>query len=221
MGGGVTRFAGMRTQLSRLVAARICHDLAGPLGGLDAALGEAGDDPAALPLARDAASVLRRRLALFRAAWTGQPAPLTHADLRHLAGGLPNAPRLHLEFADLEDVSFAASAGPVVASALVLAAESLPGGGMLAFAGRPDGVAVLTIDGHRAGWPVGLGALLADAEAARDAVAALAGEAGIRTMAGPMTAMLAHEAGVRAGLLVAPRPERVPPLLLDFSGIAC
>jgi histidine phosphotransferase ChpT len=214
----------MGAHLSRLVAARICHDLAGPLCGLDAALtevgGETGDDPTALSLARDAALVLRQRLALFRAAWAGQAARLNHLELRDLAGGLPNAPRLHLDFDDLEDVSFAAQAGPVVASALLLAAESLPGGGTLAVAGRPDGAVVLTVDGPRAGWPVGLGAILADAQAARAAVAALTGVAGLRTMAGPMTAMLAHEAGARAGLLLAPRPERVPPLLLDFSGIA-
>jgi histidine phosphotransferase ChpT len=224
LGDGLTRLDSMGAHLSRLVAARICHDLGGPLGGLDAALGEAlgeaGDDPTALLLARDAALVLRRRLALFRAAWTGQPAPLTLADLHHLAGGLPNVARLHLDFDGLEDASFPAAAGPVVASGLLLAAECLPGGGMLCFAGRPDGVVMLTVDGPRAGWPVGLGALLVDAEAAQDAVGALTGEAGLRTMAGPMTALLAHEAGVRAGLLLAPQPERAPPLLLDFSRIA-
>ncbi len=221
MSGGLTqRDSAATAHLARLVAARICHDLSGPLGGLGAALGEADADPSALELARDAGLVLRQRLALLRAAWGGEPAPLTQAALRDLAGGLPNAPRLHFEFDDLEDAAFAPAAGPLVATALILAAESLPGGGMLAMAGKPAGAVVLTIAGPRAAWPVGLGAMLASEAVAREAIADLAGPAGLRTLPAPMIALLAREAGVRAALLLAVRPEQAPPLLLDFAGIA-
>jgi histidine phosphotransferase ChpT len=207
-------------RLAQLVAARICHDLSSPLGGLGAALGEAAEDPSALELAQDAALVLRQRLALFRAAWGGQPAPLTHAAVRDLAGGLPNAARLHLELDSLAPTPhFAPTAAPVVASALLLAAESLPGGGMLALAGRPDGTVVLSIAGARAAWPAGLGVMLAHAEAAWEAIAALDGAAGLRTLPAPMTALLAHAAGVRAALLLAAQAEQLPPLLLDFSAV--
>ncbi len=205
-------------RLAQLVAARICHDLSSPLGGLGAALGEAAEDPSALGLAQDAALVLRRRLALFRAAWGGQPAVLTHMALRDLAGGLPNAPRLHLELDGLAaKPAFAPTAAPLVISALLLGAESLPGGGMLALAGKPDGMVVLTIAGARAAWPAGLGAMLAHVEAAWEAIDALAVPAGLRTLPAPMTALLAHEAGVRAALLLSAQAEQVPPLLLDFS----
>jgi hypothetical protein len=205
-------------RLAQLVAARVCHDLSSPLGGLGAALGECAEDPSALALAQDAALVLRRRLALFRAAWGGQPAPLTHAGLRELAAGLPNAPRLHLELDGLAtSPAFAPAAAPVVASALLLAAESLPAGGMLSLAGKPEGRVVMTIAGTRAAWPTGLGAILAHVEAAWEAIASLAAPAGLRALPAPLTALLAHEAGARVGLLLAAGTEQVPPLLLDFS----
>jgi len=203
-----------------LVAARICHDLSGPLAGLGGALDEAADDPAALALARDADRALRQRLVLFRTAWSGQPAPLTHAALRDLAGGLPNAARLQVEFGDLARGVFASATGPVIASALLLAADSLPGGGVLALAGKPDGAVVLTIAGPLAAWPVGLGAMLADRAAARQAIAGLAGATGLRSLSGPMTALVADQAGVRAALLLAPQAEQTPPLLLDCSAVA-
>jgi hypothetical protein len=207
--------------LALLIAARLGHDLSGPLGGLGAALGEIGEDAEALPLARDAALVLRRRLQLFRAAWGGGPSPLGRASLRELAGGLPNAPRLHLDLDALADApAFAPAAGQVLASALLLAAESLPRGGMLALAGSPSGAVLVTIDGPGAAWPTGLGAMLASAEAAWQATAALSIPAGLRALHGPVTALLARRAGAHAALLLAGRVESVPPLLLDFSSVA-
>jgi hypothetical protein len=62
--------------------------------------------------------------------------------------------------------------------------------------------------------------MLADTEVAFAGIAELAGAAGLRRLPAPMTALLAREAGVRAALLLAPRAEQAPPLLLDFSGVA-
>jgi histidine phosphotransferase ChpT len=206
--------------LSQLVAARICHDLSGPLSGLGAALGEAEEDPGALDLAQDAALVLRQRLALFRAAWGGQPAPLSRAVLRDLAGGLPNAPRLHLDLDGLADTgAFSPRAAPVLAGALLLAAESLSGGGKLDLSGWPSGVVVLTIAGPRAAWPGGLAAMLASAEAAWEAIGQLAPPAGLRALPAPLVALLAREAGVAAELLAPQKPDQPAPLQLDFSGM--
>jgi len=218
--GGDSRVDGaVAVRLAGLLAARLCHDLSGPLGGLGAALGEAAGDRSALLLAQDAALVLRQRLALFRAAWGGAGARLRRAALRDLAGGLPNAARLSLELDDLaERPEFAPAAARVLLSALLLAAESLPGGGMLALAGDPGGVVLLTIAGPRAAWPVGLGAMLADADAAWAALGELSGPAGLRVLPAPLLALLAQDAGVRAALLLAPAAEAAPPLLLDFSG---
>jgi histidine phosphotransferase ChpT len=207
--------------LAQLVAARICHDLSGPVGGLGAALGEIDDDPTAVQLARDAALVLRQRLRLLRIAWGTAPEPLRRAALRDMAGGLPNAPRLRLELDALaDDPPFASEAARVVMGAMLLAAESLPGGGMLALAGNPGSVVVLTIAGPRASWPVGLGAMLANVTEARRAAAALIASAGLRALPAPLTALLAHQSGVRASLLLASGTEQVPPLLLDFSGLS-
>jgi len=220
--GGVTSIDGAAAlRLATLLASRLCHDLSSPLGGLGAALGEVGDDPSALPLAQDAALVLRQRLALFRAAWGGSGlAGLRRPALLDMAGGLPNASRLQVELDALQDdPPFAPAVARVVVSAMLLAAESLHGGGMLALAGNPAGSVVVTIAGPRAAWPAGLGAMLASPETAWEAVAGLVAPAGLRLLPAPVTALLAHEAGVRAALLLAPRAELVPPLLLDFAAV--
>jgi hypothetical protein len=208
-------------RLSQLVVARVCHDLSGPLSGLGAALGEAEEDPGALDLAQDAALVLRQRLALFRAAWGGQPAPLSAALLRDLAAGLPNAPRLHLDLDALGDSpAFTPLAAPIVASVLLLAAESLSGGGRLTLAGKPTGIVTISIAGPRAAWPAGLGAMLTSRAATWEAIARLTPPAGLRALPAPMTALLAHQAGVGAALLAPTQPDQPPPLQFDFSGIS-
>ncbi len=222
MAGGLTQHDDATVLLlSQLVATRICHDLSGPLGGLGAALGEIEDDPTAVDLAREAALVLRQRLALLRTAWGMAPAPMRRAALRDMAGGLPNAPRLRLELDALaDDAAFQPAAARVMASALLLAAESLPGGGMVALTGSPDGVVVVTIAGPRAAWPVAFGAMLANVAEARGGAAALVASPGVRGLPAPLTALLAHQSGVHAALLLAGNAEPVPPLLLDFSGVA-
>ena len=217
--GGVTPVSGaLALRLAQLLASRLSHDLSGPLGGLGAALGEADAEPAALALAHEATLVLRQRLALFRAAWGGAPAPVGREVLRDLAGGLPNAGRLRVELEALADAPpFAPAAAPVVVNAMLLAAESLAGGGLLAVAGNPAGTVVLTIAGPRAAWPAGLGAMLASPAAAWQALAAPDGRPGLRVLPAAATALLAQAAGVRAALLLAGRAEAVPPLLLDFA----
>ena len=142
-------------------------------------------------------NLLRQRLALFRAAWGGQPAPLSRAVLRDLAGGLPNAPRLHLDLDGLADTgAFSPRAAPVLAGALLL-----------------------TIAGPRAAWPGGLAAMLASAEAAWEAIGQLAPPAGLRALPAPLVALLAREAGVAAELLAPQKPDQPAPLQLDFSGM--
>jgi histidine phosphotransferase ChpT len=221
VGGGATGVDGaVGLRLANLLAARLCHDLSAPLTGLGAALGEAAEDPAALALARDAVLALGRRLSLFRTAWGCGTAALPRAMLRELAGGLPNAAQLRVELEALaEHPPFPPPAARVVASTLLLAAESLPGGGLLALAGNPRGAVVVTIAGPRAAWPAGLGAMLASPEAAWEAASGLAGPAGLRRLPAPLLALLAHAAGVRAGLLLAGQPEQAPPLLLDFAAV--
>ncbi len=202
--------------LAQELATRMCHDLSGPLGGLVAALGEADEDPEAVAVARDAAAALRRRLALLRAAW-GAAAALTGASLRELAGGLPNAHKLRIELDQALAVAELIPAHARLAlNALLLAAESLPLGGVLVLAGDPAGGLVLMPSGPRAAWPEGLGAMLASESRAWETLGHSGGLRAMRLQA-VITALLAHAAGVPARLLLAGASQPVPPLLLDFS----
>lgn len=207
-------------RLAHLLITRICHDLSGPLTGLGAAIGEMPEDPMALPIAVDAALALRRRMALLRAAWGEKESELTVDALRDLARGLPNAHRFQVDTGALAPgAAFDPAAARLVVNLMLLAAESLPGGGLLVLAGNPSGQIVATIAGKRACWPAGLGVMLASADAAWAAVDALDGFAGLRFLQGPLTALLAHQSGARAGLLMAAAAEQAPPLLLDLSAI--
>jgi hypothetical protein len=204
-------------RLSQLFVTRLCHDLSSPLSGLGAAIGELPHDPEALSLAVDAAQALARRIALLRAAWGDELPALSADDLRTLALGLPNAARIQVRLAGLTaDQPFSPSAGRLLVNVMLLAAESLPGGGTLELSGNTTGQVVVCIVGKRAAWPAGLGALLASSEAAARAADALQGSTGVRGLQAPLTALLAHEAGIRASVLLAGTAERVPPLLLDL-----
>lgn len=208
-------------RFARLLAARLCHDLGGVLAGLVAALGEVPDDPQALPLAVDAAGALARRVALLRTAWGEDPAPLDCARLGALAGGLPNAGRLRIVCRlQPPDADLPAATVRLLANVMLLAAESLPRGGTLEMTGEAGGRVLVQIDGARAGWPPGLGALLASPPAARLALEALHGAAGVRGLQSPLTAVLAHQGNIAASLLLSATAGQPPPLLLDFTKAA-
>ena len=201
-------------RLAQLMTVRLCHDLSGPLGGLCAALDEAPDDPAALPMAVEAALTLRRRVALLRSAWGEEPAPQSLAGLQELAAGLPNAARLNL-FLDGFDpgASFLPETGRLLLNVILLAAESLHGSGSVAVAGGAAGQVLVTIAGKRAAWPVGFGAMLASAREAWGAITAVEGIAALRGLQAPFTALLVHRMNARAALLMAAATEQAPPLL--------
>lgn len=202
------RAAGL--QLAERLATRLCHDLAGPLSGLVAALGEAGADAEALPLAVEAADALRQRLALFRAAW-GTPGPLSADALRQLCAGLPRAERLRI---DLVGPVAATALSPrrarLLLNALLLAAESLPRGGGITLQGDPAGTLALGIDGANAAWPDGLAAMLHDP--ARAARRLAEGARGALHQAAWLV-LLAVEAGAR----LTPPSGPAAPLSLDLA----
>jgi histidine phosphotransferase ChpT len=70
--------------LAQDLCARLCHDLAGPLGTIAGAVDMVADDPEAAELARDAANNLRARLQLWRAAIGAGTGPLTAVDVAAL-----------------------------------------------------------------------------------------------------------------------------------------
>jgi histidine phosphotransferase ChpT len=205
--------------LADLLTARVFHDLAGPLSGLCAAMGELPGDTETLALAKDAELALRGRFALLRAARGEASAPLEAAEVQALARGIPGAHR----FAVILDIrpanaAFAPAAARVVLNVLLMAAESLPRGGTIALAGNPAGQVIATINGPHAAWPGGLGAMLASADVTREALAKLQNDAGLSGLQAPLTALFARAAGVRVGFLMGRTAVDAAPLLIDFSG---
>nr|WP_294544679.1 histidine phosphotransferase family protein [uncultured Rhodopila sp.] len=173
-----------------LAAARLWTDIRPFVG----ATGAAGED-----------GVLAARLRLRHAAWTPAAGPLPLRDLEALARGLPD--RVGIDTAPLDSRAvFAPAAGRIALNLLLLAADSLPAGGIVLLAGAADDLFV-RIAGPAAAWPPGLALCLADAEAARAALT----EPAVMQMA--VTALLAHAAGCRLSVLMSPRPGAEPPML--------
>lgn len=155
--------------LAKLLGLRLCHDL----GGLAGTVGNALDmldsiGPEASALASDAATGLRRRLLLWRAMLGGQEGATlgTLLDLLEgqLAGGRATAD------ATAADPAMPVAPGivPVLLSAMMVAGEALPRGGVVRLAadGR-QGFAILP-EGPRIAWSptlvriIGGGALLGE-----------------------------------------------------------
>jgi len=198
-------------RLAELMAARLCHDLSGPVGTLAGVLDGAGGDPAALQLAEETAGQLSRRLRLLRAAWAADAPGLSVAELRALAAGLANR-RAAVDFSGVADgADFEPGSARVVANVLLLAGECLPGGGTVALTGAADGDLVAVISGPRATWPAGFAAMLVDEAASWAALT------DARTMQAPLTVLLARAAGIRISLLMG-AGAGPPPLLMALGG---
>lgn len=200
-----------RVHVAELVCARLCHDLGGLLGALTGTLELLTEDDGAneaATVAIDTAAMLAARLKLLRAAWAGTPEPL---DLRHLAAlaaGLANR-RVMLDLDGLPPAAvFPAAMARLVLNLLLLAADSLPRGGVL----RLDGTAtdlIARLNGPGAAWPPGLAGMLADPASAWAALTEP------RTLQAPLTALLARHHGLALSLLLPAGAARdAPPLRL-------
>lgn len=201
--------------LAGLLAARLTHDISGPLGTTMGALELAQEDPdsagEALPLAAEAARELRDRLRLLRAAWGAEAGPLGVADLLGLAAGLPQGRRVKIDLSGLPGAAvFPPASGRLLLNILLLGAEGLPGGGVMALHGDAERQVVATIAGPRAAWPASLAGCLADETTAWEALT------GARTLQAPLTALLARTSGLRLSFLMAAEPEPAPPLIIDL-----
>jgi histidine phosphotransferase ChpT len=210
---------GEALHLAELLCARLCHDLSGPLGALVGVLEIAREElphSETLALAEETAVELAQRLKLLRAAWGWGIEEIDVSRLRGFADSLSSSRGMRLDLAGLPpDAVFPPPVARVVLNLLLLAAESLPGGGIVAVSGAPADRILVTISGPRAAWPGGLSRWLADAAAATEAISADA-----RGLQAPLTALLAHGHGFRLSMLMPAGPiggtDPAPPLLLSL-----
>ncbi|MBK1660462.1 histidine phosphotransferase family protein, partial [Paracraurococcus ruber] len=152
----------MDTQLARLLAARLCHDLGGVTGTLTGTLDLVqGPQDEMLGLAQEAAAGLRDRLRLYAAAWGGTTGDAEAAALARLLEASPASPRVRFDLGPLSPGrALPAVLVPVLLNAGLLAAEALPRGGLVMLSGgAEDGIEVRP-EGRDAAWPAGLQALL-------------------------------------------------------------
>jgi len=103
---------------------------------------------------------------------------------------------------------FPPAIGRLVLNLVLLAADSLPQGGVLRLDGGPADV-IARLDGPNAAWPAGLIGMLADEIAAWQALTSP------RTIQAPLTALLARHHGLRLAVLLSGGPTTLaPPLRL-------
>jgi histidine phosphotransferase ChpT len=204
--------------LAELLCSRLCHDLSGLVGSLIGVLEIAREEQAeseTLAVAEETAIELTQRLKLLRAAWGQEGEALDLYKLQTFADGLSASRRLRLDLGGMHpEVEFTPAASRLILNVLLLAVESLPGGGIVALSGSPANNVLVTIAGPRAAWPPGLGACLSDE------AAAWAAATGARNLQAPLTALIARQHGVRLSMLMpagAGNDAALPPLLLSFQ----
>ena len=202
-------------RLAELTCARLCHDLSGLIGTVagtvEMAMADQRAPDDALSLAADASRDLTLRLKLFRAAWGLPIEPVSVAELRNLARGLPPRPPITVDMTRLSDqLELPPLIGRSLLNFLLLGAEALPGGGDIALMGTAHGV-FIRLTGPRAAWPPDLALCLADPDAA---VAALESARGLQM---PLSSLFVHAAGLRASMLIPVGPtEQPPPIFLAW-----
>jgi histidine phosphotransferase ChpT len=185
--------------LAQDLAARICHDLGGPVGMVAGMLDLLGEpDAEALASAREGAAELRKRLLLWRAA-SGGSGPVALADVPALVDGLLAGGRAALAFG--REAKLPPEGGQILLVAAMVAGEALTKGGTVEIACESGDVLVLA-DGPIVRWPPALLALLGG-EAA---------EPGARTVLPRLLLRLLAAHGWQAELLSG--REGAPPLLL-------
>jgi histidine phosphotransferase ChpT len=210
-------------RLAELLAVRLCHDLSSPLGTLMGALELAAEDPRSagesMALANDVSTVLGQRLRLLRAAWGGGAPALGVVEIAAMAEGLHRGRRLRLDFDALDpNGRFTAPAARLVLNVLMLAAESLPTGGVVTLTGDPAGDLTVSISGPRALWPPRFALYLADEGAAWQALGADDDVDASRGLQALLTALLARTTGLRLSFAVSAAAQTAAPLLLSLGG---
>lgn len=209
--------------LAETLAARLCHDLSGQVNALVCAVevmrDEPGPDPDVIGLANDAGEALVRRLRLARAAWGHAAGPMGMDEWRALVEGMPRrGVRIDLDGV-ATDGFFSAAAARLTLNVMMLATESLPGGGVVQVSGDPGRDFVVQLHGPRAAWPAGLAAMILDPTEAVDSLRRADAMAAARTLQASLTALIAHASDQRISLLLGAQTESAPPLLVGLAAM--
>lgn len=201
--------------LSGALAARLCHDLAGPLGTVIGALDLAERaDEEALVLAREATTDLVQRLRLCRAAWAEGAGPTSVAELAGLAQGLDHR-RVRVDLTGMPaSARLGQEFGRVLLNVLLLGAEGMPRGGTLAVQGDPGAEVAVMLAGAGAAWPPGAAETLANPARALAMLREHQAAMQPRHLLAPLAALLAARAGLRLGVLLGAAGTEAPPLLI-------
>jgi histidine phosphotransferase ChpT len=187
-------------QLLELLAAKLCHDLVGPVGavanGVELLRADGAGDPEVVGLIENSARSASRRLQLFRIAFgTANALPATGrvAEIRRLSQGYLEGGRIELDWPDPDAASEAAAGRSGVKLGLMLilvAAEALPRGGTLKVkVGAPAGRFQVTVTaaGVQARLP----------EEVQSALEARGGDLAPKAMPAFLAASLAASAGAK------------------------
>ncbi len=203
----VTTAAPASLNFTDALCARLCHDLATPLGSLTAAVELAGEGEGeqreALELAGETARDMVARLRLLRAAWAGRSGELTRTEIAALARGVKR--RIEVNLDALAEGPFEEAVSRLLLNLLLLGAEALPRGGAVLLQGNPTDGFVLSASGPSVNWGAGLTAALLDPDAVD--------EHDPRHIQAPLTAWLARDAAMVLSFLLPPGPGEVPRLL--------
>lgn len=139
-------------RIAQLMSSRLCHDLVGTVGAINAGLEMAAEQEQgqgqgdALELAGVSAGEVERRLAFYRVAFglgSGAKEGRHAEEARALASGLMQGGRVVLDWpADELPDTLSATAAKLLLNMILVGQESLPRGGTLSvrFAAMPEGL---------------------------------------------------------------------------------
>lgn len=203
----------LQLDLVELLCARLCHDLAGPVGavatGAELLADEAGGGGEALDLLATSAAAASQRLRFFRLAFGPAAKPVAAGELRNLAslflaGSATAGGALTVDWRDGATGSWDAGVAKLLLNLLLVARDCLPRGGRLTVALRPapgeepDLVADLLAEGQA----------VAPAEAVAGMTAAMTSPGatlGPRGAQGFYTGRLANSLGIAVSVISDPR----------------
>lgn len=191
--------------LAEAVVARIAHDVSGSLQAISSAVELLSSEDEtiraeAVDLAAKASRQLATRVALIRAAWGREGAPLSLGAAATLAADALAPAKVTVDTSRLEGADRAAHGlDRVLLAALLVAGQGLPRGGEIVCAGHVDGMIALHLSGEQAAWPAGLAALLAGEDP-------LVPPPDPRSVALSMLVLVANRHGVALSLLLGTGP---------------